>query len=330
MKLDTKVDIIPFNQFWTFCTLSDMLSILISKEPSYYAAAVINSYYYTVRGTDAWWRDLQINWNKDFLKSIYDLFSITKVRIERHNVIQRLKMLINDNEKVHVNVDVYGIKNRVDYQLKHVEHHILMTGYNDDKKIFYFLLDTMSGYGENEISFDGLMNAMVFTDDFAYVDLYRTKDPLPIYRINFQEVFEYADIQLKCLSKLSYMQIYSSSLYSREDTSYVFIILTKVVERQKANKCFFQHLIVIDYLSQNVGKDLIRISSELEHLWKEVRSIFMKSFYRNKEPDYDRVNFLVHQCILTEHNLWSAFISSIMVSDKPRSYPLANYTERNS
>lgn len=300
-----KFKIVPFVDFWTFCTLSDLLSLLITNNSSYYAAAIMNYYHYTTRGINCWWRDISIGWEEDYIDDIFNKFVFSDIKISKGSMIDILQSLINNDEYLAISLDVYFIPNRIDYHLKHEFHSVLLTGYDDEKECFFALLDTYAGYGEIEIPFDVALGA---TNDSVTVELVKIKDVYSDYIFNLETVINNA-IQLRYnLSRLSYQIPWINGDNSQQNVSSIFITMTKYVERQKANIELIIHVNSLGIISNHDSKLLIAQIKIIEQKWEQIKNLFIKSFINHKPPKYEKLNPLAVECFELEGVMWHNFI----------------------
>lgn len=300
-----KLQVVPFSNFWTFCTLSDMLSLLISKNPSYYAAAVMNSYYYTVRGINCWWRDVSIDWEEDYIDDIFNKFIFSDVETKEEKLIDTLQSFINKNEYIAISLDVYFIPNRIDYHLKHEEHSVLLTGYDDEKECFFALLDTYEGYGEIEIPFHIVSCS---ANDSMIIKLIKMKDTSANYIFNLETVINNAIQLRRVLSELSYQAAWINGEFLQEDIANVLITITKYVERQKANSELILYVKSHGIIEENSFELLIAQIESIKRYWEQIKNLFIKSFLNQKAPKYEKLNSLAVQCFALEGYMWHNFI----------------------
>lgn len=305
-----KLNFTPFTEFWLSCNVNDILSIILSREPGYYEYLLSNSYNYLVSVKDFNSRSISVVGNQDFYTRLSSFSTYSNIDLKDDNLVEELKTLINENKKIYVLIDsYYWLEDRVDFNLEHTEHYQMMTGYNSSKEVFYFFGDTFKGYGENEISYKKLKESIVLNSQQSPLLEIHVLENLPKYQLDIKDVIKFsADI-------INQISEYSGTTYweGNYNIAHSFYLMTKIAERHKANVKLFMHLKKQGNLSESTSNMLIEIENKLYKSWNLIKMHFMKSYYGNRQPNFDTINNLIGTCLKNESDMWKRFLSIVKV-----------------
>jgi len=311
-----KLNITPFSDFWTFCHLSDLLSVLISKYPRFYEYAILNAYSYSFRGSHWWWRDIDIAWDNKYLSYIYDCFTFEKIMLDSKNIIDNIIDVINNDDPMLIPVDVFYLPNRIDWKKKHLSHNIMVTGYDTKEGMLFYFIDTFSGYEECSISYNTFKEAIFSVNEKPVAHLLSVKDNLLSSNISIDSVYDYAQNLRENLSKFSYMSSWINNETSEDSLLGTIIIITKFIERQKANAALIKFMAEKGLLANIDYRHLLDLIAILENDWGIIRAIFIKANTKRETPNFDRLNLLAHKCFILEWQLWCKILKPISYSKK--------------
>lgn len=303
-----KLNFAPFTEFWLSCTVNDLLSIVLSREPSYYSYLLVNSYNYLVSVKDFNLRSISIVGNQDFYTRLSSFSAYSNIELKGENLVEELKSLIDENKIIYVLIDsYYWLEDRVDFNLEHTEHYQMMTGYDTSKEIFYFFGDTFKGYGENEVSYKKLKDAIVLNSEQSTLLDIHVPEQLPKYELDIKDVIRFSVDILTQISEYSGMTYWEGNY----NIAHSFYLITKIEERHKANIKLFMYLQKLGNLSESSSNQLIKTENNLYKNWNLTKMHFMKSFYGNIQPDFDTINNLIGSCLINESVMWNHFLLSV-------------------
>lgn len=307
MKKTLKVR--PFADFWINCYVNDVLSILTTIEPSYKKLSFINSYNYTITGISSWWRELDINPSK----YLWDRLSIGEsinIYLKQENIIDEIRNKIDNNRYILVLVDLYyWLKNSLNWNNNHYHHYVLITGYDDDKKMIYSISDNIGGYSENEIPYERFIKALVFFDNEHHGKEFILPDNIPAFQYCFYDIFDFARKINEDIKKASYMRLWI--LPQDVNISLVYFKVTRIADRQKGNEKLFGQLYEDGFITSKLCVSLSEMSRSLYNMWSKLKGILIRAHMKNNDIDLEKLNILSRNALKTEYDMWDAFENSV-------------------
>jgi hypothetical protein len=186
----------PFNTFWLNCVYNMLFSMLISLEPSYYSAALLNDYSYLVidQGTPTGtkYNHLEL-WPivKHFERYRSMLFGdYEPLNFESgDNYFDILKGLIEEKKLILLGVDLfYWIPYSVTWNRHHWIHYSFINGIDDEKRVVYAFDENVSGYNEFEIPEDRLIKAISNFPQEPHVMSYKPSGNIEKFELSIDEV----------------------------------------------------------------------------------------------------------------------------------------------
>ena len=311
----TKINIKPFRKFWADCSLNDVLSIITSKDNSYLPYAYMNGYHYESSGETCWWQSSIMDYNEDYLKEVddYILFNDINQSITKESMHYELKKLINSKRLIYVTVDVYyWLNNRVDYHVKHYNHYMLLTGYDDEKLVYYFLCDTNQGYDEYEVSFKILEDSVILEDGTLCLKELIINENIPQYSFSLNQSIFFAEQLYLNTSYLTYSKP-SKGIAYKDDLTYHIMNITKRQERQKANIELFKYLLKCNYIDNLNSNIMVKKANIVYNDLAFIKNIFIYH-YLKKNPNIndDLINKKISIAFQDEALMWEFFLSTVM------------------
>jgi hypothetical protein len=299
------VDLKPFSDFWINCNVNISLSILAFTEPSYRILGAINAYNYDFTGEYCWWRHINLFYDGYFYKNI-DFLNYNKVILNESDFDKQIKEFINNNKYIKMPLDLYyWMPNSFGWQRMHASHYQLITGYDDEKRVFYSYTDDFYGFGEKEIPYERFNKALLI-DELAETTEITVDHNIKKFDYNSDLIINYAEIIMGNINYLSYTNYWCS--YNEEHTFLRAIETYKIFERQKANIALLNDMKRRGYINENKYKILIEKVNNLKYKWGIIKSVFLKCFLGKKVPNYVKMNNLIWEAFEYEYEFWDMFI----------------------
>lgn len=306
--MNKKLELVPFSEFWTYCTLNDFLSILTPTHPEYRNHVLINSYHYAMefKGSK---RDVQLEWDKSYHEQIQSLFELKTITLDSSNYINQLIELINQNRIIYVLIDPYNwLENRFSYHIQHSQHYQMLTGYDQEQELFYFYSDTNTGYGENAVSYEKLREAIILSANQPVFQEIILSGKIPSYNFNTEKIAINAERLLKNLTNLSYMTHWAEN-YS--DIAHPYYTIGKIADRQIVNVKLMEYLGASNLISMQISDKLAKEAQQLHSYWNFIKTMFQMSHIRHREPDINKINSIIGTCFELEYTFWEYYITNI-------------------
>ncbi len=330
MKIDFGIE--PFCDFWTGCVTNSQISILSSKEPSWKYAAYLNDYYYLIEESKTGgiydtsgtiektvFFPVYRFYEEVFPKHINKYFSYETFNFKDDvHGMKKMKELIKQNMLIAVGVDqFYWIPGSVCWNKYHWQHYSLITGYDDEKRIFSVFDVDINKFGCFEVPEERFLQAsqsFVRKDD-QNTDAYiiKVSEDLKPFKLTLPEVRLYAqkfnqemeNVDAMTLLDLNGVDIQVADLFDLF-VKYVHLI----INRQIANSLLFKSLLDLNLISDRaVVSGLVRQADNLRKQWR----IFEQRMVQNRlAPDLvskrefcDRYNHLFQQ----EMKMWNVLLA---------------------
>lgn len=290
-----------FSDFWINCYANDSLSYLISIEPSYRKVALMNWYNYFYTGSTCWWRTLILSYNTDFYTNI-DKINYMPIYISKDDYINDIKNYINENRVIRVKFDLYYlIPSSINWHKNHYKHHVLISGYDDERKSFYCFSDNFKGYQEIEIPYDRFNQSILIEELDTAHEMVLSKDLKP-FSYSIDQIKYNSDRIKYNISQLSYSNYWNCD--DIETTNNRFIEITQFTDRQKANIFLFRDLYLDNILSDKIMNKLNNYTEQLYNKWENIKNIIIKAHFNSYLPDYCKLNDLAWDALLLEYEMW--------------------------
>lgn len=301
------LNIQPFNDFWINCVVNDKLSIITSMEPSYKKCGFLNSYKYELTGSSCWWRELAIS-NSNCLYESLNIIQENYIYINPEKIIEELIDKLNSECCISVLVDLFSwLPNSVDWQRNHYHHFRMLTGYDDERKVFFTISDTLNGYKQSEVPFERLMESIVLNDGEFFVQLHKCKSDVIPYTYSFHDVYKFAVGLKENIKNLLHSRIWI--LPTDIDPLRIYTQITKFADRQKANLLLFEQLNKDGLISDIHTNSLRELYTDTFNQWRMLKGKIIKSDIKKEYIDVDYLNKITLNALNLEYRIWSYFIS---------------------
>lgn len=336
------LNIQPFNDFWINCVVNDKLSIITSMEPSYKKCAFLNSYKYEFTGSSCWWRELAITSSSCLYENL-DIIQENFTYVNPQRIIEGLINKLNSGCYISILVDLFSwLPNSVDWQRNHYHHYRMLTGYDDEKKVFFTISDTLNGYEQSEVSFERLIESIVLNDGEFFVQQHKYKREVNPYTYSFHDVYKFAEELKENIKKILYSRIWIVPLDI--DPLRIYTQITKFADRQKANLMLFEQLKKDGLISDYQTHVLQTRCTDIFNQWSILKGKNIKADIKKENIDIDYLNAITFSALNLEYKMWCDFISFVSskfnialehieyemdVSDKWSLNIIVNYTNVN-
>ncbi len=321
--MNYSVGIVPFKDYWLNCSFNMMFSIFISAEPSFRLAAYLNDYSYliseieTPSGTNIHYPTLHPM--KNFEKKYLNQNILTKQPINfkyDQNYIGFLKDLITKRTLLAIGVDLfYWIPNSVCWGKHHWEHYSFINGFDDEKKLFYVLDESTSGYNEHDIPEERLYASVKNSPLDPHGYIYKFLDEIGPFKFSLSEVISNAQRlsnELKQIRIKTLLQLSGEDLAAGHMCDLMSMYLHQIVNRHKANQFLFQTLYKKNMINMEAADILIRCSKALQDGWLIVKNLLVKAYIiKNKNSELIYINESCKDLFFKEFEMWNKFISCI-------------------
>ena len=318
MKISLNIK--PFNLFWINCVYNTLFSMLISLEPSYYSAALLNDYSYLVSDFDS---------PSGIKYKHLDLWPILK-HYERYsnmlftdyeplnfesgaNYFDILKGLIEKNKVIMLGVDLYyWIPNSLAWKQHHWAHYTYINGINDEKRTVYVFEGDAYGYNEFEIPEDRLIKAVSNFVHEPHARTYKLSGNLERYELSISEVKENAQRIIDEINNrimpVTFWELSEEDFakgYMRDLISLRFFIIKN---RHIANELLMQEF-GDEILSPQIRSSLMEYCKELQEGWELAKNRFLRLYYsKDKKSAVSNINERVKSLFSKEIEMWDMLI----------------------
>ncbi|MEZ3426018.1 MAG: hypothetical protein K1W13_01250 [Lachnospiraceae bacterium] len=303
----------PFNEYWIFCIMNDWLSLLVEKNPTFLEYACMNSYSYHTRGDTCWWRDIEISWNDDYLSILKQYVKYNKFETLKNDLLVNIVYRLKSDIPVYLSLDAYyAFPNRYDFQREHNIHDFLVIGYDESNDNLGFFTDTYAGYGEIYIPYKNVMDAIVSNNDKVSFREVIISKIIPDYSLDKLEIKDNAKRLMIMCANLSFQNIWNVDRnrdFSK--VSYEIYTITKIAERQKANKALLRQMKKYRWISEELEQDVANETDDIFNIWKKVKAIWIKMSYRYNEKYINNLNWLTKEAIVKEAYIWNKIYNSL-------------------
>ncbi|MGI6668712.1 MAG: hypothetical protein ACOX4M_04615 [Acetivibrionales bacterium] len=310
----------PFGLFWLNCAYSTMFSLLISLEPSYYFAAILNDYSYLVideeTPTGIKYNHLEL-WPivKHYERYRSMLFNDYKpLNFESgDNYFDILKGLIEENKLILLGVDLfYWLPNTISWKRNHWAHYSFINGINDEKRAVYVFERNSYGYDEFEIPEDRLIDSISNFPREPHVMSYKFPENIEKFELSIDEVKGNAQRIIDEINNnimpVNFWELGEEDFakgYTRDLTSLRFF---QISNRHIANELLIQAL-GDEILSPEIRSSLIKYCKELQEGWELAKIMFLRLYVsKNRKSDINNTNEKVRSLFSKEIEMWDMFL----------------------
>lgn len=301
-----RLPITPLSNVWLNCYLNNMLSIILSIDPSNNYIACENNYTYDFIGQCGWYKCLSINYN-----NIYKFCKRLKcdyVGIDFSDALNIIKNNIDNNFAILATVDLYNwLPNNVNFHKRHANHDTLIIGYDDSKKKMYVFDDDVNGYREHTVTYECFMSSLVISN----LKRVSINQAIPVVKHNIEKIKLNTDLLISSISSICYASMWN--VYENYDMMMDLITeMTKIIYRQKLNKQFFEYAFKNGWINDS---DVITFFEKIDEIvsdWEKIKFLTLKSCVQNDKFDYMKINNMSFNVMKFEYNLWKSFKDSLM------------------
>jgi hypothetical protein len=265
-KIETKMNIKPYDKIWFSCVINMKLSILTSIREDYEIVAYDNNYTYfsEIKGAGVCLTEylklaMEMNLNLD--SDIYKNPLLVEYEDDQ-SFINKVKKFLEEGKYVSVGVDLfYWAPNSICWNKFHWHHYSLITEYNEEKKEFLFLDDNLYGYGKFSIPEERFIKAVESSEfiEKAYVfELNTTVNPNCISTSTLIENAKKIINNIKDISQCNFwlMDTLVEDIEGFMDLNAMYLLQIK--NRQRANLC------LLDELEKHAVFDKVKIQEVKE------------------------------------------------------------------
>ena len=310
----------PFKLFWIDCQFNTLVSMLISVEPSYQPAPLLNSYSYLV-GEEQTPNMTKYNylcvkptaqyWDK-YKKVLYAQRKPLDFKDKLH-CVDIVKRLVKRNKVVVVGVDLfYWIPNSICWKKHHWTHYSFVNGFDNKKRVFYVFDESFSGYNEFEIPEDRFITAIMNCQDSPHGYMFKLAKRIEKFQFNFSEVKENAKRIVDEINKIIPLTLWELSEEDFNGGHMCDLLSTQIfqiINRQIANQLLFEEL--DEVLSLPVRSVLSQYCRELQEEWTLVKNKLVRIYFSdNRESLICDINKACTSLLLKEIDMWKMLLNN--------------------
>jgi hypothetical protein len=310
----------PFNTFWLNCVYNMLFSMLISLEPSYYSAALLNDYSYLVidQGTPTGtkYNHLEL-WPivKHFERYRSMLFGdYEPLNFESgDNYFDILKGLIEEKKLILLGVDLfYWIPYSVTWNRHHWIHYSFINGIDDEKRVVYAFDENVSGYNEFEIPEDRLIKAISNFPQEPHVMSYKPSGNIEKFELSIDEVKGNAQRIIDEINNnilpVYFWGLREADIVEGHMRDLISLRLFQIKNRHIANQLLMQELGDV-ILSPQIRSSLINYCKELQKGWDIIKNNFVRLYLsKYEESVISNVNEKAKSLFSKEIEMWDMFL----------------------
>jgi hypothetical protein len=330
--LNTDSIIKPFDDFWVNCIFNTQISVLIFKEPSFKYVAYLNDYYYAIEKSDIGAYDVTGNSKKiiHFLtlnsmqevtsKYIYKYFSFEPFNYKDEEYgLEKLVEMIKQHKLIAIGVDLfYWISGSYCWNKYHWQHYAMITGFDDEREIFFTLDDNVNGFGHFEIPAERFYQASqsFYRNEALNTDAYivNVDNDLEQFELTLKEVMFFTEKLKQKLGNIDAMSLLDLNGQAIQITDWFDLFVKyvhQVINRQTANALLFKSLGDLNLIRErSLVSGLIQQANTLKKDWRILEQKIVK--FNCLSPDQfnanefcDRCNRLFHREIV----MWNTLLA---------------------
>ncbi len=241
-------EIKPFNEFWLDCYSTAIYSILQSNYEVDKSVFYNNNYVYehseNVRtGMGRAYITINLDSIMDKLFMSCETHDFTK----EEDVVAKLKFYIDRKNIVSLGIDMfYGVPDTSQWRKHHINHNILVEGYDDSKQCVYVLETGENGYKEYLMSYDEITKAAKEFICFARdTEIFEVNHDNVFFMVDKKDVINNAQIIVESIDYLvskvdSIWKVEPEKLLSMKDE--IDSHIKSIRNRQEVNAKLFKEL----------------------------------------------------------------------------------------
>ncbi len=309
----------PYNGFWGNCITNMLVSILMSRDPSYEPLIFMNDYEYSCDySTGALFH---INYTRDYYRYFRNNhFSFQYCRFaNRESFFDEFKEVLINSPYISVNVDLYYWNREGAYFNKvHYPHFSFIIGFDEEEGIIYAVEDdTNLNYLIRKISMDDFFKAVYSEykgdqEDYRIISFKNSE--LKPYILNVNQVVANAGKIISNLEAFIGSNYIIDPKLLKENSSYATHLayeFFKISNRFTGNALLFESLKKKELLDEAPADRLMQCARDMSVRWNLLRSLYLKYCKSNLISDIDKIEKKAIGLFINEKELWLDFINGL-------------------
>lgn len=324
-SLKYSLNIQPFDDFWINCWVNGVFSIVNSIEPSFYKAVCMNDYYYKMLTNH---RDKTfVHPSVEYYKERYEAYGALPDSCveslffkDEDNFLSEVKERLLINQVVLVMVDLFNwIPKSFTYHRYHWHHYSMVTGFDEEKRVFYVFEDDLDGFNMHEVTEDTFIDAfknsayyLYPSADFSPAKVINIPDKISPYKIDLQLIIKNA-VRLKNeISDIDVSKLWNMGEDSALESYIDFALpgINIISNRHKANGTLFKLLGTESMVDSELSEQFVYLAREIEEGWEKFKKLLGKSQLK-KQIDIVKIQGICGELFKKELNMWDFFTQVI-------------------
>jgi hypothetical protein len=313
----------PFGDYWVECIFNNCFSIIISYEPSYRYMTYLNNYKLQKEKNPS---DDSIEFlNVSYPEAIYDLISFILEKQDYYfdneeNFLTELQQLIKNKQIIWVGVDMfYMIPGSLTFGMRHANHYSFISGFDDERMIYYAFEFELGGYKAHEIPQERLVTAFKnSTVKTPPAIVSRVTKNISKYSLSLDEVLinaerlmtEAANIKIDALWRI---EANDEEFY--EKVAQCVFALNGLINRQIGNQLLFKSIYELGMIrKENDMLGFVDLARQLEKSYGKMRNVYLRHIEHwkegilKKELKSDRFNEMSNLQLEKEFIMWEKLL----------------------
>ena len=313
-----------FDAFWINCQANNVMTVLTTIDDSYIMAGAGNHFIYEMEGRSGWFKAPTVTYGDELERALHKVLR-RPYRFENNDIVNELIMAIKSDRLISIEIDLFDWNPlSINYHRNHVNHMTLCIGFDEEKHELYFD-DAAKGQKMLVKKYEEFLSSVVLHDGIP--DALETIAPksLEHYEYEYDTIRRQAARLVNNISLLRY-QTYFSTFEQPHDINIPINSITKVYNRQLANKEMLVRLRLDGHISEEKFRNLAETADSLIFQWDLIKNRAMKMAMSDKPHDFTSLDKRADTAFLVEQNFWSEIAAGFSVETPKISSLSKEYT----
>lgn len=314
--MNKQLELNVFDAFWINCQANNVMTVLTTLDESYIMAGAGNHFTYEIDGRSGWFKAPTVRYGAELERALYKV-GRKSFRFESGDIVAELVSAVKQDRLISVEIDLFDWNPQsINYHRNHVTHMTMCIGFDEEKRELYFD-DAAKGQKKLVKTYDEFRSSVIIHDGVP--DAIETTVPreLESFTYDYETVRKQAARLVNNISAIRY-QTYFSTYEQPHDINIPINDITKVYNRQLANREMLKRLLKDGYFSDDKFAALNEIAERLIFQWDLIKNRTMKMAMSDKPHDFTVLDRRADAAFAEEQRFWNYIADGIDTDPAPR------------